>query len=142
MNGLTTSATFNGSWGVEQKPLRVFLYEIIDSKIDFIELKTRKLLDRFRRKDAVTQAEMHHRTDADNNYALPSMANILTTNVENEQLFEHLENLSRSLCILEHMKFSLREENARSVMELLDDDKFLKFNDSQIEQVLNYLPAR
>jgi hypothetical protein len=131
MNGLTTSVSL-GSWG-EQKTLNAFVCEIIDSKLDFIELKTRRLLDKFRRNDSSVKGS--HKSDED--YTLPSMADLQVNKVETEQIFEHLENLSRSVCILEQMKFSLREENLRSVMELLNDDKYLTFNDLQLEQVLN-----
>ncbi len=132
MNGLTTAVSLS-SWG-EQKTLKVFVCEIIDSKLDFIELKTRRLLDKFRRKEPIPMGA--HQSD--DNRTLPSMADLNVNKAETEQIFVHLENLSRSICILEQMKFSLSEENVRSVMELLDDDKYLTFNDLQLEQVLNY----
>ncbi len=132
MNGLTTTVSLS-SWG-EQKTLKVFVCEIIDSKLDFIELKTRRLLDKFRRKGHSPM--MPHQSD--DHRTLPSMADLEVNKAETEQIFEHLENLSRSICILEQMKFSLSEENVRSVMELLDDDKYLTFNKLQLEKVLNY----
>ncbi len=134
MNGLTTSVSL-GSWG-EQKTLKAFVCEIIDSKLDFIELKTRRLLDKFRRKDAIERVSASHSND--DNCTLPTMADLTVNNADTEQVFEHLENLSRTICILEQMKFSLREENVCSIMELLNDDKYLQFNDSQLNQVLNY----
>ena len=132
MIGLTTTVSLS-SWG-EQKTLKVFVCEIIDSKLDFIELKTRRLLDKFRRKEPILMGT--HQSDE--NRTLPSMADLEVNTAETEQIFVHLKNLSRSICILEQMKFSLSEENVRSVMELLDDDKYLTFNDLQLEQVLNY----
>jgi hypothetical protein len=134
MNGLTTSVSL-GSWG-EQKTLKAFVCEIIDSKLDFIELKTRRLLEKFRRKDAIERVHATHRND--DNCTLPTMADLTVNNADTEQVFEHLENLSRTICILEQMKFSLREENVCSIMELLNDDKYLQFNDSQLNQALNY----
>jgi hypothetical protein len=134
MNGLTTSASLS-SWG-EQKTLKAFVCEIIDSKLDFIELKTQRLLDKFRRKDKDTAIIASHRTD--DNCTLPTMADLHVNKADTEQVFEHIENLSRTVCILEQMKFSLREENVCSIMELLNDDKYLQFNDLQLEQVLNY----
>jgi hypothetical protein len=134
MNGLTTSVSLS-SWG-EQKTLKSFVCEIIDSKLDFVELKTRRLLDKFRRKDSNEPVIASHRTD--DNCTLPTMADLSVNKAETEQIFEHLENMSRTVCILEQMKFSLREENVCSIMELLDDDKYLTFNDLQLEQVLNY----
>lgn len=132
MIGLTTTVSLS-SWG-EQKTLKVFVCEIIDSKLDFIELNTRRLLDKFRRKEPSLQ-DSHQ---SDDNRTLPSMADLEVNTDDTEQIFLHLENHSRSICILEQLKFSLSEENVRSVMELLDDDKYLEFNDLQLEQVLNY----
>ena len=132
MNGLTTSVSLS-SWG-EQKTLKAFVCEIIDSKLDFIELKTRRLLDKFRRKD--NPAIGSHRSD--DNYMLPTMSDLHVNKAETEQIFEHIESFSRSICILEHMKFSLSEDNVCSIMELLNDDKYLTFNDMQIEQVLKF----
>ena len=132
MNGLTTSVSLS-SWG-EQKPLKVFVYEIIDSKLNFIELNTRRLLDKFRRKD--TYAVGSHQSDE--NATLPSMADLNVNTEDSEQFFVLIENLSRSIYKLEQMKFSLREENLHSIMELLDDDKYLTVNDFQLEQKLNY----
>ena len=136
MNGLTTSVLLS-SWG-EQKTLKTFVYEIIDSKLDFIELKTRRLLDKFRRKDTVVVQSQQ----SDDNYTLPTMAGLHVNRAETEQIFEHLENLSRSICILEQMKFSLREENVCSIMELLNDDKYMQFNELQLEQALNLIAER
>lgn len=132
MNGLTATVSLS-SWG-EQKTLKAFVCEIIDSKLDFIELKTRRLLDKFRRKDTLVLGE--HQSD--DNCTLPSMSDLTVNNADSEQFFEHLETLSRSVCMLEQMKFSLREENLCSVMELLNDEKYLTFNGLQLEQVLNF----
>ena len=74
----------------------------------------------------------------DENATLPSMADLNVNTADTEQFFVHIENLSRSIYILEQMKFSLREENVHSVMELLDDDKYLTVNELQLEQKLNY----
>ena len=136
MNGLTTSVLLS-SWG-EQKTLKAFVCEIIDSKLDFIELKTRRLLDKFRRKDTVVVQSQQ----SDDNCTLPTMAGLHVNRAETEQIFEHLENLSRSICILEQMKFSLREENVCSIMELLNDDKYMQFNELQLEQALNLIAER
>ena len=130
MNGLTTTVSLS-SWG-EQKTLNAFVCEIIDSKLDFIELKTRRLLDKFRLKGSRTAMPVQ----SDENCTLPSMADLNINNAETEQIFEHLENLSRSIFVLEQMKFSINEENVRTIMELLNDDKYLTFNDLQLEQVL------
>jgi hypothetical protein len=130
MNGLSSIS----SWGGEQKPLLAYVYGAIDSKIDFVELNTRKLLAKFSRKET-TQVQGMHRTDAVQN--LPSSADLNATSNENDTFFTHLEELSRTITMLENMKFSLREHNATSIMELLDDDKFMKFDDLALNEALH-----
>jgi hypothetical protein len=129
MNGLSAIS----SWGGEQKPLLAYVYGAIDSKIDFVELNTRKLLAKLSRKETI-QAQGTHRTDAVQ--ILPSSADLNLTNNENDSFFTHLEELSRKITMLENMKFSLREHNATSIMQLLDDDKFMKFDDLAFNQAL------
>jgi hypothetical protein len=133
MNSLITNAMFT-SFVEERKPILHFVYEIIDSKIDFIELKTRKLLDKFRRKEPITHSGTHR---SDDNSVLPSMSDLTVDEVENESLFVHFEQMSRSIYLLEKMKMSVREENAFSVMELLNDDKYLTVNDLQMTDILS-----
>ena len=130
MNGLSSIS----SWGGEQKPLLAYVYGAIDSKIDFVELNTRKLLAKFSRKET-TQVQGMHRTDAVQN--LPTSADLNAASNENDTFFTHLEELSRTITMLENMKFSLREHNATSIMELLDDDKFMKFDDLALNEALH-----
>jgi hypothetical protein len=130
MNGLSSTIS---SWGGEQKPLLECVYGAIDSKIDFVELNTRKLLAKFSRRETAPVQGMH-RTDSIQ--VLPSSADLNTTNNENDTFFTHLEELSRKITMLENMKFSLREHNATSIMQLLDDDKFMKFDDLALNQAL------
>ena len=132
MNSLITNAMFS-SYVEERKPVLHYVYEIIDSKIDFMELKTRKLLDKFRHKPTETQTASHR---SDDNFDLPSMSDLTIDKVENENLFVHFELMSRSIYLLEKMKMSVREENVFSVMELLNDDKYLTVNDLQMTEIL------
>jgi hypothetical protein len=133
MNGLYFAKSANTLYP-EQISIVQYVYGIINSKIEFVELNTRKILDKLRDKNV----KGSHLTDEST--LLPSMPNIEVNTVENEQLFEHFEVFSRSICVLEQMKFSLREENAMSVMQLLDDDNYLKVNDLQIKELLNAKP--
>jgi hypothetical protein len=131
MNGLISIS----SWGGEQKPLLAYVYGAIDSKIDFTELNTRKLLAKLSRKET-TQAQGTHRTDAVQ--TLPSEAEMNSSTNENDCFFTHLEEMSRTITMLENMKFSLREHNAKSIMELLNDDKFKKYDDTELNYALEY----
>ena len=134
MNSLIVTNTMFGSYTEERKSVLQFVYEIIDSKIDFIELKTRKVLDKFRRNTSETSSGMHR---SDDSPALPSMSDLTIDQFDNERLFVHFEEMSRSIYLLEKMKLSLRAENAFSVMELLNDDNYLTMNDLQIAEKLS-----
>jgi hypothetical protein len=131
MNGLSTIS----SWGGEQKPLLEYVYGAIDSKIDFIELNTRKLLAKLSRKET-TQVQGTHQSDAV--LVPPSSADAyVNTNNENDTFFTEVEALSRTMTMLENMKFSLREHNLASIMELLDDNKFMRYDDSALNEALD-----
>jgi hypothetical protein len=130
MNGLSSIS----SWEGEQKPLMDYVYGAIDSKIDFVELNTRKLMAKFSRKD-IPQMEGSHRTDAVQ--VLPSTADLARTNNENDAIFSHLEELSRKITVLENMKYSLREHNTTSIMRLLDDDNFMKCDEEALNKALD-----
>jgi hypothetical protein len=134
MNGLAaTTTTALSSWG-EHKSLKSLVYEIIDSKIDSFEVKTRKLLNRFRRPQTTTG---DFNFPSDENYELPSMSGIQIEGDQNEQIFRHLEDMSRSLYVLEQMKFSLSENNALEVISFLEGDKYLTIKDGDIQSLLN-----
>jgi hypothetical protein len=130
MNGLSSIS----SWGGEQKPLMEYVYGAIDSKIDFVELNTRKLMAKFSRKE-LPQLEGSHRTDAIQ--IQPSMADLNPTQDDSDKIFSHLEELSRKITMLENMKFSLREHNTKSIMKLLDDDKFMNCDEDALNEALD-----
>jgi hypothetical protein len=130
MNGqLKTTTNFGSMWG-GKLPMLEYVYGIIDSKIDFIELKTRRILEKFKTTDIAGA----HRSDswAD----LPSMSNLYVDNSESEQLFEHFETLSQSIYVLEQFKLTLNEENAFTIIQLLNDDNYLKLTEFQLNEML------
>jgi hypothetical protein len=112
-------------------PIVEYIYGIIDSKIDFMELKSRKLLENL---DTNKNFGSHQ---SDNDYAKPSAPNGTIV----EPLFAKVENISRSMYLLEKIKLSLRHENAFSVISLLENDKYLSLNDDQITSELEFRPA-
>ena len=65
------------------------------------------------------------------------MADLTTTSYENDQFFTHLEELSRKITMLENMKYSLREHNATSIMQLLDDDNFMKYDEWALNEAFH-----
>jgi hypothetical protein len=129
MNGLLATHT-RTTWR-EATPFLSYVYGIIDYKINSIEYKTRQILDRFRSHDA----EPSHQTDID--LPIPSIPEFQIDKYVNEQLFTHFEELSRSIYLLEQMKLSLNEENAVSIIELLDDDNYMNIADKHIHEMLN-----
>jgi hypothetical protein len=131
MNGLIAT-NFKASWRESTPVVLNYVYGIIDSKINFIELKTRQLLDRFRTSDAVEPTHV-----ADEQTPIPSIPELHVDKYTNEQLFTHFEELSRSIYLLEQMKLSLNEDNAVSIIQLLDDDKYMNISDNQIKEILH-----
>jgi hypothetical protein len=131
MNGLFATTNFSSTWG-EHSQIFNHVYGIINSKIDFIELKTRKLLNKFRHEDT----KGSHKSDSDFNIA--SLSDIFVDKADNENLFCHLERLSRSIYLLEQLKLSLTDDNAYSIIELLNDDVYLTDNNAQMQNVLKY----
>jgi hypothetical protein len=126
MNGLfMTSRNDGAGWG-EQMPIVEYIYGIIDSKIDFMELKSRKLLENLN----TSKGFGSHQSDSD--FARPSTA----TGSITETLFDKVENLSRSMYLLEKIKMSLKHENAFNVISLLENDKYLALNDDQLDREL------
>ena len=131
MNGLIATTNFN-SLLEEQAPISNFVYGIIDSKIDFIELKTRKLLENFR----IDGSKGYHQSYSV--FHVPSMSGLSVDISDNELLFKYVETLSRAIYLLEHFKMTLTEDNAYSIIELLNDDNYLNINDLQIQEKLKY----
>jgi hypothetical protein len=132
MHGLIKTTNFSNSWE-ESMPVLEYVYGIINSKIDFIELKTRKLLDKYRTKDATTG---HHKSDT--YQFIPSMSDLSVHTSDTEQIFKYLETLSRSIYLLEQIKLALSDYNAYSVVELLNDDKYLTVNELEIANLSKY----
>ena len=132
MNGLIATTNFGSTWG-EQSDVLGYVYSIINSKIDFIELKTRKLLNKFRTESTLSTSSL-----ADSEFQIPSMFDLKVDKADNENLFGHVENLSRTIYLLEQLKLSLTQDNVYSVIDLLNDDKYLTDNDLQMQNVLKY----
>ncbi len=131
MNGLIATTNFGSTWG-EQLPILEYVYGIIDSKIDFIELKTRKLLNNFRNVKTMGS----HLSDSE--FQVPSLSDINVDKADNESLFRHLENLSRTIYLLEQLKLSLTKDNVFSIIELVNDDKYLTANNLQMQNILKH----
>ena len=66
------------------------------------------------------------------------MSDINVDKADNENLFKHLENLSRTIYLLEQLKLSLTKDNVFSIIELVNDDKYLTANNLQMQNILKH----
>lgn len=134
MNGRTTTTKFSSMWG-DKMPIFEYVYGIIDSKINYIEHKSRSIWEKFKSSTSFGS----HQTDSTE--AMPSMTDLTVDKVESEQLFEQFEQLSQSIYLLGQLKLSLTEDNAVDIMNLLNDDNYLKVSEGQISEILGMKPA-
>lgn len=130
MNGLLAKSKFGSQLG-ERLPILEYVYGIIDSKIDYVELKARHILDRFKNLETREFSNHYHYLES------VKVSEGVSLQSDNDQIFSHLEYFSRSIYVLEQMKLSLNEDNAFSVIQLLNDDNYLKINESQLGELLN-----
>jgi hypothetical protein len=56
--------------------------------------------------------------------------------IENEAIFNQIEAYSRTTSLLLLMRINLFGKNASLIFELLSDDKFLDYNDIELEKKL------
>ncbi len=136
MNSLTMK--INSLWELEQpKSIKAYVFSIIDSKIAFIEQRTRQFFADFQLRFS---AKASNSFEAKFIQAAPK-TDMIIAEQESENAFQCLEELSRSMYVLERMKFSLNEENALDIMQLLNDDNYLTVNDIQMDQLLEVRSA-
>lgn len=134
MNGRLTTTKFGSMWG-DKLPVLEYVYGIIDSKIDYIELRTRNILEKFKNPTIGGS----HRSDSIESF--PSTTDLTVDKLSNDELFEHFERLSQSIYLLGQLKHSLTEDNAFAVIQLLNDDNYLKMNELQLNEILSVKTA-
>ena len=110
------------------------IYSLLDSKIDILDKKVRQLMERLKRKHehpttrlTALEGELNLNVLRDDMSYIGSAAH--------HQFFSEVENMSRSIYLLEHMKLGLRPENLSDVMFLLEDDKFLTVPEPHVRQL-------
>ena len=104
------------------------IYGIVDSKMMFVEYQTQKLLNWL--------SPVHSIGDNVSDTESPVFGAQRATIVENDLMFERIENLSRSIYWLEQFKLSLRPDNALEIMDLLENDKFMTVSEPEMEEIL------
>lgn len=110
------------------------IYSLIDSKIDIIDRKVRRIIESLKSKNE----KKHH--------SLSALEDELNLNLLQDEMtyigasspirfFSEVENMSRSIYLLERMKLDLSPDNLTDVMFLLEDDKFLTLPEHQLRKV-------
>ncbi len=110
------------------------IYSLIDSKIDILDKKVRQLMERLKRKNENSPSRLAVLEDELSlNLLRDDMGYIGSSS--HWHFFSEVENMSRSIYLLEHMKLGLRPENLSDVMFMLEDDKFLTVPEPQVRQL-------
>jgi len=98
---------------------------IIDTKLQFVEYQTSKFI-----KSTVN----------DSNYPLESEnweeMEFNFEDIKNEKVFNQIEEYSRTTSLLLLMRVNLYTKNVSLIFNLLSDDKFLNYNDIDLEKKL------
>jgi formyltetrahydrofolate hydrolase len=109
-----------------------YAYSIINSKLDFIEKKTRTLFVGNSSKRKNSPLSTHH-SDED----FEPMATFSELNLQSSEAdFTHFEQVSRTIHLLEELKYSLRQDNAIQVIALLANDDYLNKSVDELQEVL------
>jgi len=98
------------------------LLSIIDTKLQFVEYRTSKVIKSMV-KEPYGQFDvlLHDEFDED---------------LQNGELFNHIEEYSRTTSLLLLMRTNLCDKNTSLIYDLLSNDKFLEFNDIELEKKL------
>ncbi len=98
---------------------------IIDTKLQFVEYRTSKIIN-----SSVNES----------NYPLGSEfleeIELNIKGVKNEEIFNQIEEYSRTTSLLLLMRINLYNNNVSLIFNLLSDDKYLNYNDIELEKEL------
>lgn len=112
------------------------IYSLIDSKIDILDKKVRQLMERLKRKNEISFPRfVALENELNKNFLREDVCHIGLS--AHRHFFSEVENMSRSIYLLEHMKLGLRPENLSDVMFLLEDDKFLTVPEPHVRQLFS-----
>jgi hypothetical protein len=111
--------------------IRNSVYELVDSRIMFMEYQSQRLMKRI-------IEENENISGSPNSDSQPSSfegSNPVDIN-DSDQFLDYLDILSRSIYWLEQFKSLLTSDNALDVFKLMDNNQFLKFSDHELEKIL------
>ena len=98
---------------------------IIDTKLQFVEYRTSKII-----KSSVHELNYPPGTE----YEEEIIFNI--EGIKNDEVFNQIEEYSRTTSLLLLMRINLYNKNVSLIFNLLSDDKYLKYNDIELEKEL------
>ena len=101
------------------------LLSIIDTKLQYVEYRTSKVIK--------TMVKVPNGQSDD--FLMDDDFQIEEA-IENSEVFNQIEEYSRTTSLLLLMRTNLSGKNASLIYDLLSDDKFMKFNDIDLEKKL------
>jgi hypothetical protein len=114
----------SGLFRVERDPLIEQVFSILDSRIQFIDFQVQRYF----------QSCTSNICDSPKNeftYCGPSSSNMLVNNLD--QLLNFTEELNNDLKLLQTLKAWLKEETVHEILDLLTNNKYLKFSEEKLD---------
>lgn len=102
------------------------LLSIIDTKLQFVEYRTSKVIKSMV-KEPYGQFDLLLHDEDDSNFE---------EDLQNGEIFNHIEEYSRTTSLLLLMRTNLCDKNTSLIYGLLSNDKYLEFNDIELEKKL------
>ncbi len=100
------------------------ILSIIDTKLQFVEYRTSKII-----KSLVIESNIYDEM-------IFEEGKMVNTEIGNEKVLNQIEEYSRTTSLLLLLRVNLYGKNASLIFNLLSDDKYLKFNDLELEKKL------
>lgn len=102
------------------------LLSIIDTKLQFVEYRTSKVIKSMVKQQNAPFDQMFVEEEEFK----------IKEEIENGEVFNQIEEYSRTTSLLLLMRINLSGKSASLIYDLLSDDKFLNFNDIELEKKL------
>lgn len=112
---------------IELSPLHAQVFSILDSRIQFIDFQVQRYFNSCTNNLAQTSSSQIPYHGPTNNHNL----------VDNfDALLNYTEKLQNDLKLLQILKTWLKEETVQEVLDLLTNNKYLRFSEESLEQQL------
>lgn len=103
------------------------LLGIIDTKLQFIEYYTAKILNAIVDEPDETAAQ-----------EFPALPEVDIEKMEHNNVIDHIEAYSRTTYLLLFIRANLHEKNASTVFDLLAENKYLNYSGKELEKKLSW----